>query len=86
MKFSNWLETMISEKGIDLEENFTFEDANGANVMPYGVVIEAAKNASAGEQAQIKNTLVMIDFKNGDIKHFLRHLGRGLAAGAGRAF
>lgn len=86
MKFSKWIETLVEEKGLDLESTFEFQDQNGANVMPYGVVVEAAKIASPAEQAQIKNMLVLIDFKNGDIRHFLRHLGMGLAAQRGAAF
>lgn len=80
-KFSEWLDTFISEKGIDLEETFTFEDDNtGFNVMPYGVVIEAAHGASLEEQNIIKATLVKIDFIDGDVRHYLRHLGQSMVA------
>lgn len=78
--FTNWIDTFIAEKGIDLEETFEFENENGWNLMPYGVVVEAIKTTTGNERAQIKNTIVKIDFANGDVCHFFRHLGRGLAA------
>lgn len=78
--FASWLDTLISEKGIDLEDTFEF-DLNGEfHVMPYGVVIEAMKAAPKHEQAGIKNMIVKIDFANGDVSDYLRHLGKGLAA------
>lgn len=40
------------------------------------VVIEAIKNAPAGEQKAIRNTLVAIDFRNGDVMHYLEHLAK----------
>ena len=74
-KFETWLDTLIEEKNIDIEETFDINDNNGVlNIMPYGCVIEAIKQATATEQANIKKTLVKIDFKNGDIRHFFRHL------------
>lgn len=80
MKFNNWIDTLIEEKNIDLEEIFEFENQNGFNQMPYGVVIEAMKKAPEHEKRSIKDTIVKIDFANGDVKHFLRHLGNALAA------
>jgi hypothetical protein len=79
MKFNTWIDTLISEKNIDTEATFDVEGERGTNVIPYGVVIEGIKNTSTSEQTQIKKTLVMIDFKNGDVCHYLRHLGQALA-------
>lgn len=67
MKFTKWLDTMIKEKGIDLEEIFTVEKTQ-TNIMSYGVVVEA-----------IKNMLVKIDFFNGDVKDYFRHLAVAIA-------
>ena len=77
--FSEWLDTFIEEKGIDREATFEFDLDGEWNHMMYGIVIDAAKGASPPEQAQIKDTIVKIDFRNGDVKHFLRYLGEGLA-------
>jgi len=79
MNFNNWLDTFINEKGVDLDATFEVEGAMGANVMPYGVVVEAIKSAPDHEQRAIKSTIVKIDFVNGDVRHFFRHLGQALA-------
>ena len=79
MKFANWLDTLIEEKGIDLEQGFTVEGPSGENHMTYENVVFAIKGASANEQAGIKNMLVRIDFANGDIRHYFRHLAQAIA-------
>lgn len=78
--FDKWLDTFLEEKGIDLDEGFTVQGANwGDNHMTYGVVVEHIKIAPKGEQNKIKDMLVKIDFKNGDVRHFLRHLAQAIA-------
>ena len=47
--------------------------------MNYQVVIEHIKAAPLHEQKAIKTTLVKIDFMNGDIRHFFRHLAQAIA-------
>lgn len=79
MKFANWLDTLIEEKGIDLEQGFSVEGPSGENHMSYQNVVDAIKGASANEQAGIKNMLVRIDFANGDIRHYFRHLAQAIA-------
>jgi len=79
MKFANWLDTLIEEKGIDLEQGFSVEGPSGENHMAYQNVVDAIKGASANEQAGIKNMLVRIDFANGDIRHYFRHLAQAIA-------
>lgn len=79
MKFANWLDTLIEEKGIDLEQGFSVEGPSGENHMAYQNVVDVIKGASANEQAGIKNMLVRIDFANGDIRHYFRHLAQAIA-------
>ena len=79
MKFANWIDTFLSEKNIDTERTIEIEGASGLNVMPLEIVIDAIKNTSATEQAQIKNTIIRIDFKNGDVMHFFKHLAHAIA-------
>jgi hypothetical protein len=50
------------------------------NEIPYGVIIEHMKITSPEEQKQLKNMIVMLDFKNADIRKYLRHLGQAIAA------
>lgn len=78
--FSRWLDTFLSEKGIDLEDRFTVHGPVwGENDMAYQNVVDVMKQAPAHEQAGIKNMLVRIDFKNGDVRHYLRHLAQAIA-------
>ena len=77
--FNRWLDTFISEKGIDLEETFEVAGPSGPNHMAYEHVIEAVKSAPREEQDRIKTLIVHIDFRNGDVKHFFRHLAQAIA-------
>jgi len=83
--FDKWLDTFVSEKGIDLEDAFEVEGPSGTNHIPYGVVIEHMKIASPQEQAALKNMLVKLDFKNAAIEPYLKHLGQAIAANKVRA-
>jgi len=77
----NYFETLLEEKGVDLDETFeliTPDSVYGSQIMTYGVILESINRTNKAEQKKIKNTLVKIDYKNGDIKHFLRHLGKAL--------
>jgi len=77
--FNSWLDTFISEKDYDLEESFEVEGPSGPNHMTYQIVLEHMKIAPESEQNNIKSIMVKLDFKNQDIKHFLRHLAKALA-------
>jgi hypothetical protein len=77
--FGRWFDTLISEKGIDLEEVLTVEGPSGANWIPVGVLAGIIKTAPAHEQAGIKSMLVRIDFANGNVRHYLTHLAKAVA-------
>ena len=77
--FNQWLDTLIEEKEINTEEQFQVQGQSGTNFMCYENVIEAIKSTSSNEQAGIKSVLVKIDFANGDIKHYFRHLAQAIA-------
>lgn len=79
MKFETWLRTFIDEKGIDAEHVLDVTGPSGHNAIPVGCLVEAMLAAPAHEQAAIKTTLVKIDFVNGDVLHFFRHLARAIA-------
>lgn len=79
-QFNEWLDTFVEEKGIDLEQSFTVEGpVYGENIIPYGVIVEHIKATSPEEQKKIKDIIVRIDFMNGDVLHFFRHLGKAIA-------
>jgi hypothetical protein len=48
------------------------------HLIPTGVVVEKILNAPANEQKKIEGVLRKIDFLNGDVHHFLRHLAQAL--------
>ena len=78
MKFKQWLETFIGESGLDMDEEFQILGPSGVNYFTYKVIKEFMLIASKKEQESIKNTIVMIDFKNGDVLHFFRHLAKAV--------
>lgn len=79
MTFSTWIDTLIAEKALDTDQMIEAEGPSGLNMIPFSIVIDAIKAANAQERAQIKKTLVMIDFKNGDVMHFFKHLAKAIA-------
>ena len=79
MNFAEWLDTFVSEKGIDTEQEFEVEGESGMNYIPLEVVIEHMKIAPAKEQAAIKTMFVKIDFANGDVVDYFRHLAKAIA-------
>lgn len=80
MNFNKWLDTLIEEKNLNTEHVFEKEGTEwGINYIPLSVVIENIKATSQEEKRQIKNILVAIDFKNGDVMHFFEHLAGALA-------
>ena len=76
--FKKWFTTFIEEKNIDLDLHFDFDTPDGFHVMPYSMVTNAILAAHPSEQAAIKNTIVKIDFANGDVCHYFRHLAQAL--------
>ena len=80
MTTANYLATFFAEK--DLEER-TYETTapDGTfHLIPTSYVIEAILAAPSNEQTQIAGILRQIDFKNGNVHHFLNHLAGALAA------
>jgi hypothetical protein len=79
MKFKNWIETFVSEKNIDIETIIEADGDSGVNFIPVGVLLDAMSKANPDHQKQMKQTLVMIDFNNGDIMHYFKHLAKAIA-------
>lgn len=79
MTFDKWIDTFVSEKGLDLEETFVVEGDMGENSIPLGVVVEHMKIAPDTEKKQIKDVIVRIDFYNGNVMHFFEHLAKAIA-------
>lgn len=79
MNFNKWLDVFLKEKEIDLEWNFVVEGQSGLNHMYVENVIDAIKTTSAAEQAAIKTMLVKIDFVNGNVMDYIKHLAKAIA-------
>ena len=77
--FNNWLDTFIDEKNINKHDTFEINKNGTLNIISYGSIIDHIKITSKQEQEQIKKTILKIDFFNGDVLHFFRHLGQALA-------
>lgn len=75
-----YIKTLLKEKGISLNHTFEIESDGvfGNHYVPMEVLIEFIDSLSPTIQGQIKNKLVMIDFKNGNILHFLEYLSKGM--------
>lgn len=69
-----FLTTLIKEKGKSLDTEITIEGNFGVTYEMLVDYIQGAKEY----HAQIKNTLVEIDFKNGDVFHYLDFLAAGM--------
>lgn len=76
--FNQWLDTFIQEKGIDLDYTFTIEDEGITHIFELGNVIENIKTTSKEEQNAIKDMIVKIDFYNGDVVDYFKHLSKAL--------
>jgi hypothetical protein len=80
MTFNKWFDTFIEEKGIDLDQSFEIEGKEwGINIIPVAVIVEHIKIANVQEQKQIKDIIVKIDFANGDVMDFFKHLATVIA-------
>tara|TARA_R100000353_G_C6396081_1_gene166230 strand:- start:126 stop:374 length:249 start_codon:yes stop_codon:yes gene_type:complete len=76
---NNFFTTFFNEKNLDFQY-YTVNSPNGTpNLIPSTVVIDAIKNTKGQEAANIKNTLIKIDFINGNIHNYLQHLAQALA-------
>jgi len=77
MSFSVWLDTFIKEKEVELEVlRVKYEDT--VHFVDLDVLIEFINQLDDESQGKIKDTLVRIDFLNGDVLHFLNHLAEGM--------
>lgn len=78
--FAKWIDTFLSEKGIDGGEIIEAEGPSGTNWIPVDCLVQLMKGAPANEQGGIKTMLVKIDFVNGDVRKYLTHLAQAVAS------
>ena len=75
----NYLETLITEKGVSLESEIGLDGHIG---LTWQMLVDFVVQMKEHHE-QIRKTLVMIDFKNGDVFHYLRHLAEGMVRACG---
>lgn len=75
-----YLRTYFAEKQLP-EVTFEVESPNGTlNLIPNEVVIEHILRSTSNDEINaITNVIRKIDFANGDVNHFLKHLAGALA-------
>lgn len=77
-KFSHWFDTFLDEKNLP-HTAWEFSASNGTtHFIDTNVVIEMIRNTNSDEQRKTKYIIVQIDFHNGDVIHFFRHLAEGI--------
>jgi len=74
-----YLVALFEEKNISLETSIEAQGESGTNFMTLQTVVDAIVIVPKHEQRKIKDILVQIDFKNGDVLHFMKHLANALA-------
>lgn len=79
MNFRTWINTFINEKGIDRETMIEAEGPSGTNFIPVGCLVDCMIGAPKHERDGIKRMIVMIDFKNGNVMHYFKHLAQAIA-------
>lgn len=81
MNFNKWLDTLVAEKGLDLEHVFECEgDDWGTNWIPLGCVVDFLKTQCSREvQLDVRTKLVYIDLKNGNVLHFFTFVADWMA-------
>lgn len=79
MSFAHWIDTLVDEKGYDLDHRFEVPGPTAVNSIPLGSVIEACKQTSGQEQDAIKQNLIQLDFRGANLLHYFQHLAGALA-------
>jgi hypothetical protein len=90
MKFTKWLFTFLTEKGIYQDENSDLlfgestdflpeqQDAQDKNFIQLDFFLEFMEQLPAGIQNSIKTNFVKLDFHNADCRDYLKHLINGM--------
>ena len=71
----NYLETLLSEKGISTEREIELEGNFGFTIQ---MVIDYVCKTPKHTQKKIRDTFVQIDFRNGDVMHYINFLANGI--------
>ena len=78
-KKNSYLYRLFKEKDLKPTTYHIVDSTGLEHSIPTQVVVEAIASTSGEERVSIEDTIRKIDFSNGDLHHFLRHLSAGLA-------
>ena len=77
----SYLKTLITEKGTDLNGDINLDGHIG---LTWAMLVDFISDpAMYQHHKEIRTTLVKIDFLNGDVFHYLRHLAEGMVKALG---
>lgn len=80
MTLETYINTLLEEKGISTETIIEIETVEwGTNFIPLQVVIDYILASGEDNRRTVRSTLVKIDFNNGDVMHFFKHVARHIA-------
>jgi len=80
MSFDTWIDTFISEKGIDTDHILKPEGPSGVNIIPLCILIDVLKDAAPKhEQEAIKAHIVKLDFHSAPVLPYFEHLAKAIA-------
>lgn len=77
---NKFINVFFKEKQLD-ERTYEVEHDGMTHFVDSEFVIELIKSCGKEEQKNIEMTLRKIDFHNGDVHHFLKHLALGYVVG-----
>ena len=82
----SYLNQFFSEKDVP-DRDFTITDSRGVrHFIPNAVVVEHIALTSGSERKKIEDVLRQIDFRNGDVNDFLKHLAKAIGEQYAGAF
>ena len=85
-EFERYIRDLVVEKGYDLEDTFTIILPRHAHIYEYGQFIEDLVEITENDEEtrrKIRHQFVKIDFVNGNINDYIKHLATGIVKSAG---
>lgn len=73
-----YLKNLIEEKGVDLEDTITELEEIDHFGVTYKMLVDFIANLPQHIKSEIRDKLVYIDFKNGDVFHYLKFIAVGM--------
>ena len=80
---TTFFETFFSEKDLD-DQVYEVKVNETYHLISTSIVIDQIKTTTGAEAEKIETILRKIDFLNGDVHHFLKHLAQGIAFNYGK--